>query len=83
MALRVGDAVRIFGLVSEEGRKINGCEATVLLPGDRCHVKLKSGVKKSVRESNLVAAGEYDSDDGWNVTCVAKRPRLPGSGTGP
>uniref|UniRef100_A0A6V2WX53 Uncharacterized protein n=1 Tax=Emiliania huxleyi TaxID=2903 RepID=A0A6V2WX53_EMIHU len=82
MALRVGDAVRIFGLVSEEGRKINGCEATVLLPGDRCHVKLKSGVKKSVRESNLVAAGEYDSDDGWNVTCVAKRPRLPGSGGG-
>mmetsp|Transcript_25075 Transcript_25075/g.80170 ORF Transcript_25075/g.80170 Transcript_25075/m.80170 type:complete len:609 (+) Transcript_25075:97-1923(+) len=82
MALRVGDAVRIFGLVSEEGRKINGCEATVLLPGDRCHVKLKSGVKKSVRESNLVATGEYDSDDGWNVTCVAKRPRLPGSGGG-
>mmetsp|Transcript_35040 Transcript_35040/g.110475 ORF Transcript_35040/g.110475 Transcript_35040/m.110475 type:complete len:603 (+) Transcript_35040:75-1883(+) len=80
MQLGVGEVVRIFGLTSDKGRELNGREATVLTVGDRCHVELAGGDAVSVRNCNLVRAGEYDSDDGWNVGRVAKRQRTePGS----
>ena len=75
-ALRAGGLVTIFGLTNrvdlngQQGKLRAGNSAS-----GRWAVVLDSGDTVSVRETNLVDAADYDTDEEWVAARVAKRQR--------
>lgn len=76
--LRSGDDVTIFGLTNRVD--LNGQQGKLDHDADtaaagRWAVVLDSGGTVSVRETNLVDAADYDTDEEWIAARVAKRQR--------